>query len=282
MALPDFDIQLRMDPRAQLLLHTRGAELFVHSQTGEYYWRDANWVAGPKRAGVVPSWVDFDTNPTVSRHIKIRWATGTERRQLRRRLRLLLKNSDPLEPLAAEAGPHTETRQDLAQLMNVFKCQLPCNGSQLRPIALGLLAPAPPRAVQILQTLDHVVLTHVPTSQYYMQLVAMVTGTPRLLKRKRCQQLEAQKVDHLCCRVRLGTTGQEELKRLPRAIAQMSLLLLAAASTVRPLQVGLPTDPLAELAGLLRDSCTWLTRRSHDPTDIFAVHRCVPALAAAV
>jgi hypothetical protein len=264
-----------VDPRVQLVYHAVGAELWINNRTGEYFWRCDAW-REPRTAGTCDAWADGSVDRQTSPYIAIRLGTGADRRLLRGLLRAhpsLKRDVCQAEPIEQHQHAWTNPRPDLAVFLNILKAQLPCNGSQLRPIVLGLLAPAPPRALAILQTLETVVLTHVPTAQYFLQTVAGVTATPRLLKRKRCQQLEAHHLDHISIRVRLGTTGQEEVKLLPRALAQVSLLQLAAMAAVRPLQLGEPGDPLVELAALLAEHCEWLTRDALSPDTPFPLWR---------
>lgn len=250
-----------LSPSQQLVLHALGAELFIHNGTGEYYWRGPG-SDQPALAGAVDAWANGDVGQQVSRFVSIRFATGQERVLLG----VLLRKAFGSHPIPENLDPIPETPHTvaLAAFSDTLHAQLPCNASLLRPLVLALLQTAPPAALSRLQTLDVIELRHVPTGQYFLQLVAMITGTPSLLKKKRSQQLESQHIEHLEVRVRSGTTGQEEVKRLPRALGLVSLLLLVAAAVAgRPLRFAEGT-PLHELYTLVASTAatTWLGQYS--------------------
>jgi len=225
----------------------RGADLWIDELEETYAWKELLWIKA-RWHGVFPCALD---PPSPRRCMRVRLASGRERRRMRHYLRDHLVQS---APLVAPKPDNSVLKDDWLAML---RSQLPFNAHWLTRIAAGTLGAVPSGCLVEMQSIDHVVLYHVPTAQYFGHLLSLITGCPKLLKNKQGLRL-ARGIDHILVQTRCHRpeTPMRNV-RLPRAIAQATLLVMVAASLQRPLH--LPSGPLQSVALQLRQHAPWLT-----------------------
>jgi hypothetical protein len=239
-----------MNPEQEWVLFARGAELWVHEENKLYAWRDVQCVRA-ELAGPFPGHLDR----LARARQEWRSGSGRERRCLGRRLRQRLQGKT-----VAVSKATTHDTLVKANWLQMMSTHLPFNVPWLIRILAGTIAVAPLACLLDLQSIDHVVLAHIPTACYFGHVIAFLTGTPNLLKNKQGLKL-VRGIDHILVQTRCYRPGTPMKNiRLPRGIGQCTLLLVVLASFQRPLEI--PKGPLTRLKKGLADSVPWLSASS--------------------
>jgi len=235
----------------------RGADLWIDEDEEAYGWKELLWVHA-RWYGVFPCELD---SPTADRFSRVRLASGQERRRMRLYLRqALLKKQSADPPTVALASLSMASDPLKTAWLAMLRSQLPFNAHWMTRLAAGTLGAVPTDCLVEMQSIDHVVLYHVPTAQYFGHLLSLITGCPKLLKNKQGLRL-ARGIDHILIQTRCHRPEMPMRNvRLPRAIAQVTLLVMVAVSLQRPLC--LPSGPLQSVAKQLRQHAPWLTALS--------------------
>lgn len=254
---PDPGLALALDPAVQLTYHVRGALLFVDCDTGDFYWLERR-TADPTLAGRWQRWTGT-RDQCASRYLKVRFGTGEDRRALAVELRRAAYRRTTVDSPAPRlrSGVYRRVQNWLRRV----RPEWPVNQWRLQKMCLALLNHAGGTALlDIVESTAEVTLLHLPTAVACRHLVATMTGEAHLLKHKQSQQLKSRKVPCIVFRLRLTGDGKHTVYSLPQALAQATLLLLAAIAVERRPYKFSEDSPLRQLRDLLQQHCGWLTQ----------------------
>lgn len=213
-----------------LLLH-RGSKLLVNDRTGETFIRDIHW----QRYQRVGCCRLFLRKPEECRGLHV--ANGQERRDFSRMLsRQLPATKVPTATLTS--SHHVNVTLQLERLHAV----LPYNLKWILTTCKALLLERPP-LLPLMQQLQEVRIPNPIVVQYFRCLVSFVTGSDTMFEKKRASPKYAEYIV-----VRMSNPdGSQTHVRMPRGVAQVSVVLMAALATARGMELGEGTV-LSEMA----------------------------------